>query len=152
MKNNKGITLIALVITIIVLLILAGVSIAMLTGENGILNQATRSVDATEIAEAKELAQLDLNAAIAKFYEEKYVNENTTVGDTIGEYIANGGFTSSDTSKYTVSAKPATTEPEAEATATITLVGVVDEDGAPITGTISVSGTDDGKITWSDET
>ena len=36
-ENDKGITLIALVITIIVLLILAGVSIAMLTGENGIL-------------------------------------------------------------------------------------------------------------------
>ena len=33
--NQKGITLIALVITIIVLLILAGVTIAMLTGENG---------------------------------------------------------------------------------------------------------------------
>lgn len=40
MKNNKGITLIALVVTIIVLLILAGVSIAMLTGQNGILNRA----------------------------------------------------------------------------------------------------------------
>ena len=36
-KENKGITLIALVITIIVLLILAGVSIATLTGNNGIL-------------------------------------------------------------------------------------------------------------------
>ena len=40
MKNNKGITLIALVITIIVLLILAGISIAMLTGENGILTNS----------------------------------------------------------------------------------------------------------------
>ena len=39
LKNNKGITLIALVVTIIVLLILAGVSIAMLTGDNGILTQ-----------------------------------------------------------------------------------------------------------------
>ena len=39
-KNVHGITLIALVITIIVLLILAGVSIAMLTGQNGILTQA----------------------------------------------------------------------------------------------------------------
>lgn len=38
MKENTGITLIALVITIIVLLILAGVSISMLTGNNGILN------------------------------------------------------------------------------------------------------------------
>ena len=40
MKGNKGITLIALVITIIVLLILAGVSIAMLSGDNSILKQA----------------------------------------------------------------------------------------------------------------
>ena len=36
-KENRGITLIALVITIIVLLILAGISIATLTGENGVL-------------------------------------------------------------------------------------------------------------------
>ena len=42
-QNNRGITLIALVITIIVLLILAGVSISMLTGENGILTQANKS-------------------------------------------------------------------------------------------------------------
>ena len=41
--RNKGITLIALVITIIVLLILAGISIAMLTGDNGILNKAITS-------------------------------------------------------------------------------------------------------------
>ena len=40
MKGNKGITLIALVITIIVLLILAAVSIAMLTGDNSILKNA----------------------------------------------------------------------------------------------------------------
>ena len=41
MKNQKGITLIALVITVIVLLILAGVSISMVIGNNGILNQAS---------------------------------------------------------------------------------------------------------------
>lgn len=40
MKNEKGITVIALVITIIILLILAGVSIAMLTGENGLLRKS----------------------------------------------------------------------------------------------------------------
>lgn len=39
-RTNKGITLIALVITIIVLLILAAVSIATLTGENGVLTKA----------------------------------------------------------------------------------------------------------------
>ena len=42
-NKNKGITLIALVITIIVLLVLAGVSIAMLTGDNGILTQANNA-------------------------------------------------------------------------------------------------------------
>lgn len=42
-KNNKAITLIALVITIIILLILAGVTIATLTGENGILRKKQKS-------------------------------------------------------------------------------------------------------------
>jgi len=58
MKTQKGITLIALVITIIVLLILAGVSIAMLTGENGILNQANQAKEETEIATEEELVKL----------------------------------------------------------------------------------------------
>ena len=53
--RNKGITLIALVITIIVLLILAAVSIATLTGENGILTRATDAKEQTEIAEEKEI-------------------------------------------------------------------------------------------------
>lgn len=42
-KRERGITLIALVITIIVLLILAGVSIAMLTGQNRHINTSTKS-------------------------------------------------------------------------------------------------------------
>ena len=62
MRNNKGITLIALVITIIVLLILAGVSIAMLTGKNGILNQATTAKNDTAEAEAVERINMELNA------------------------------------------------------------------------------------------
>ena len=53
-SSNKGITLIALVITIIVLLILAGISISMLTGENGIITQARFSEFATKIGEYKD--------------------------------------------------------------------------------------------------
>ena len=53
-KNSNGITLIALVITIIVLLILAGVSIAMLTGDNGILTQAQNAKNRTEEAKVNE--------------------------------------------------------------------------------------------------
>ena len=66
LKSTKGITLIALVITIIVLLILAGVSIAMLTGENGILTQAQNAKKETSIAEEKELIALAYNAVKAE--------------------------------------------------------------------------------------
>ena len=63
LKEKQGITLIALVITIVVLLILAGVSIAMLTGDNGILSQAQNAKNQTEKAEDKERIKLAVNAA-----------------------------------------------------------------------------------------
>ena len=59
-KNAKGITLIALVITIIVLLILAGVTIATLTGDNGILNQAGKAKEQTEKADIIERAKIEI--------------------------------------------------------------------------------------------
>ena len=59
-RKIEGITLIALVITIIVLLILAGVSIAMLTGQNGILTQAQNAKEETEIASEREAIQLTM--------------------------------------------------------------------------------------------
>ena len=58
--KNKGITLIALVITIIVLLILAGVTIATLTGDNGILTRANDAKEETEEAGAKEKVQMEV--------------------------------------------------------------------------------------------
>ena len=63
---NKGITLIALVITIIVLLILAGVSIATLTGQNGILTRANDAKEQTGIAEEKEAINLAYSGAVAE--------------------------------------------------------------------------------------
>ena len=65
MKNNKGITLIALVITIIVLLILAGVSIAMLTGQNGILTRAGDATNATVQGDVDEAVKLAVASIIA---------------------------------------------------------------------------------------
>ena len=53
-KGTKGITLIALVITIIVLLILAGITIGAITGQNGTINQANAAKEQTEIAQEKE--------------------------------------------------------------------------------------------------
>ena len=65
MKEQKGITLIALVITIIVLLILAGISIAMLTGNNGLLTKANDAKSETSKAEVIERINMELNAAYA---------------------------------------------------------------------------------------
>lgn len=64
-KFNQGITLIALVITIIVLLILAGVSVATLTGENGIVTKATTAKEETRggaVEEAKDLWKTEKEA------------------------------------------------------------------------------------------
>ena len=63
-QKNKGITLIALVITIIVLLILAGVTIATLTGDNGILTKASEASEQTKQANAEEQVQLEVTASI----------------------------------------------------------------------------------------
>ena len=56
--KDKGITLIALIITIIILIILAGTSIAILTGESGIINQAKKAKVATELTNIKEEIQI----------------------------------------------------------------------------------------------
>ena len=63
-KDKKGITLIALVITIIVLLILAGISIQMLTGENSILSQAGRAKDLTGQKQIEEKVYITVNGAL----------------------------------------------------------------------------------------
>ena len=62
--SNRGITLIALVITIIVLLILAGITIAALIGNDGLLTKANQSSISTDIEETKELIKLELIGSI----------------------------------------------------------------------------------------
>ena len=100
LKNNaKGITLIALIITIIVLLVLAGVTIAMLTGENGIINKAMQAKNRTE--EAKETEEAGLkeieNYLNGKSVEAgvvvqdlKSIKSDGTEGEAIGKKISDG--------------------------------------------------------------
>ena len=77
MKNNeKGITLVALVITIIVLLILAGVTVASLSGENGLLTRGSQAVNDQNIAEAEEKVSLAFDDAMSNYYDAKYVSKN----------------------------------------------------------------------------
>ena len=83
LKNTKGITLIALVVTIIVLLILAGVSIAMLTGNNGILTQGKRAKEEQAHAAVKEGIMLLYNEYKTKQeVNSSKVQEETKVAST----------------------------------------------------------------------
>ena len=112
MRNQKGITLIALVITIIVLLILAGVSIAMLTGENGILTNATESQQRTDYENAKEQIDIALSAikteALAQMVDNNsYVPKDNAAALTSSSVIGN---TITSDSKYTITTTSTATD------------------------------------------
>ena len=79
-KYDKGITLIALVITIIVILILAAISITMLSGDNGILNQAAKAKVKTELASLKEQVEI---AVVS--YQADIINSRKTL--TVSEIV-----------------------------------------------------------------
>ena len=79
-KRKNGITLIALVVTIIVLIILAGVSINMVIGENGILTRASDASKQTEEAKEEELRRLTTLEAATYIEEHKYEDPS---GETI---------------------------------------------------------------------
>ena len=85
MKGKSGITLIALVITIIVLLILAGISIMMLTGDNSILNQATNAKESTVKESEEEAIKLAYSGVQAN-----YIGENVTA-DRLETELKNNG-------------------------------------------------------------
>ncbi len=95
-KEERGITLIALVITVIVLLILAGVSIAMLTGNNGILTQAKLAKEKTELTKEDEENKLEKN--------NEYINEqlgNAVPGKIVTE-TKKDNYVDSEGSKATI--------------------------------------------------
>ena len=92
-NSNKGITLIALVVTIIVLLILAGISISMLSGDNGILNKAVQAKDATRGGEVQETVTL----AAANNTGVDYIGgTKQTRAEVIAQLHADGKLTDSE--------------------------------------------------------
>ena len=58
MKENKGITLVSLVVTIIVLIILAGISINLTIGQDGIITKAKQAKENIELAKVEEETQV----------------------------------------------------------------------------------------------
>ncbi len=88
-KKEKGITLIALAVTIIVMLILAGVTIAALTSENGIINQANIVKETNKVAKTEEEARLEYSNLILEKQMEGH-GEETELSDVIGKLEENG--------------------------------------------------------------
>ncbi len=92
LKKNSAITLIALAVTVIVLLIISGVTISYMTGENGIINQSKESKKFAGTVEEKEVLNTSVAAAVGKSSKskveennlKKYLNQN--VGDEVKDY------------------------------------------------------------------
>ena len=89
MKKNSGITLIALVITIIILIILAGISISATLGANGIITRATQGKENYEIA-ANEEQQMLANLDISMNETSTPTLAEQTTSENYGDYIDYG--------------------------------------------------------------
>jgi Tfp pilus assembly major pilin PilA len=77
-KQQKGITLVALVITIIVLLILAGVSISLVVGQNGVLTRATSAVSSQKASSAKQAVSLAISSLETEYFSDWATNQSKT--------------------------------------------------------------------------
>ena len=99
MKNNKGITLVVLVVTIVVLLILAGVSINLVLGNNGIIAKAQEAK--TKQAEASENDLKGMNSLIEQM--ESTLNGGSSDNkedDELGKLVNDMGTLPEDTTPY----------------------------------------------------
>ena len=84
-RKIKGITLIALVVTIIILLILAGVALSLTVGDNGLFRRAQNAADTWQMAEQNEQSEMDKAAD----FLERYENGNKSLNSVTGEEITN---------------------------------------------------------------
>ena len=107
--NQKGITLIALVITIIVLAILTGVSYRLVAGNKGVVKQASVAVDTSSEAQAKEEVTIAWNSAVVRYLSRPKKDEDRKFSEYVaaeGMVLLSGNIDSEDddelcTVKYT---------------------------------------------------
>ena len=131
MRNQKGITLVALVITIVVLLILAGVTISMVLGPNGVLSNANTAKKNSAKSTAQDALSTALSSVTTDIYagnevkgaNKKYADASAIIADAAGfkaalEMAAPGyTFTVNNNKTITVTSKTNSAE---KYTATIT--------------------------------
>ena len=139
-KKENGITLVALVITIIVLLILAGVSISMISGDDGIATRASSAKTETDEGNARGALELAIASANtdywAKFAEGKATDADKVDNLTeLNTFLTKQGYTVKDHNDTTLEAgkDKAITITKADGTAPYNFTIVVGESGL-ITG------------------
>ena len=137
--KNKGITLIALVITIIVLLILAGVTIMMLMGSENSPQKASEAVEKDAIAGAKDEVAMEAQSALLDYFNKRYVERNDTDGASTQSEVAKAVGKAVDSAKsknkQLLSDSGVTDNTITLKTKSYTVKGTIDENGG---------------ITWSD--
>ena len=141
MREQKGITLVALVITIIVLLILAGVTIAALSGPNGILSNSVAANEETAKAQAKEAVSMAVSEVLTNYYVTQTTNSGTPAN------LSKATVEASLTKNYPDFEAPTVTEPTAGSnagTVTMTINGIKVSVAFTVTGP-----TGSGASTWS---
>ncbi len=136
-KEENGITLVALVVTIIVLLILAGVSLNLVAGSNGIMGKAVKSVTVTKEAQKEEEIQLKLAEIMMDYYVEgrgqtlqEYIIEKCkeNEGDILN--VGNGMFSTIDGDLYYTDTEGNTSVIEIDSNGNVTIEGSVSADGS----------------------
>ena len=156
-KSQKGITLIALVITIIVLLILASVSIAMLTGNNGILQKAETAKESSAEAEGEEkinLAILAVKTQTNGGFDQKLLQEELKKYGLTGTKGENETTVTVNEKTYTIDDEGNVTSKETIKDITAKMVAENPEKyyGLKVTNYTSTNGQDDWRIFYSDGT
>lgn len=108
LKENKGVTLVALVITIIVLLILAGVTLSMVMGDSGIFSKANKASSETTISSAKDAVRLATLEAVTDQYDNNGATSTTTeitdsnVVSKVNDKLQDGYTLDGKSSPYTI--------------------------------------------------
>ena len=149
LKEQKGITLIALVITIIVLLILAGITIAMIGGQDSAPNKAAEAKIINDVGAAKDTIVMTAATAVEQWYEDKYVKTDATPADNAGAQVATALAATEDsnfTGDVQWKTKPSSTSNEFTIQSKSTGLGDNSSKHYEISGTIETNGT----ITWGD--
>lgn len=131
--NNRGVTLIALIITIIVLLILSGVTIGVILGNENTIEKAKKTSENTDIQAAKEQALI-----LVTNYITDYKNKGRNF-DNEGEYIASELSLAKQSGNYYVKVTK-----ESDGTRTIDVSDDSSQNNIVISGQVD----DDGQIEW----